>query len=148
MTSFIALIRKDKQSDYGVEFPDLPGCVTAGKTMDEATHRAEEVLALHIEGLLEDGAELPLPSTLDDIVRTPRYKNALAAIVVPAPEPKVERVNVTFRQSFLKKLDRAVARTGLSRSSLLAQAADKFIVEIDLAATRQERRSSIAKRPT
>ena len=49
MQSYIALIHKDADSDYGVSFPDLPGCITAGTTLDEAmvftsassrTHRA------------------------------------------------------------------------------------------------------------
>ena len=81
MTGYIAVIRKDKHSDYGVEFPDLPGCVTAGKTIDEATNRAQEALTLHIEGLLQDGTELPSPSTLDDIAGKDSHKNALLILL-------------------------------------------------------------------
>ena len=36
MRPYIALIHKEPNSDYGVSFPDLPGCVTAGTTIDEA----------------------------------------------------------------------------------------------------------------
>jgi predicted RNase H-like HicB family nuclease len=135
MNHYIALIRKDKNSDYGVEFPDLPGCVSAGKTMDEATAFAAEALALHIEGLVADGLDLPEPRLLDDIVKNRKYKGFKAAILVPAPAARVERVNVTFRQSFLKKLDRIAAQKGLTRSGLLAQAADKYMLGLDSAKT-------------
>ena len=36
MRYYIALLHKDPKSDYGVSFPDLPGCITAGRTLDEA----------------------------------------------------------------------------------------------------------------
>lgn len=49
MTAFIALMRKEPSSDYGVDFPDFPGCVTAGQTLEEARKFAYEALGLHIE---------------------------------------------------------------------------------------------------
>ena len=49
MRTYIALLRKDPDSDYGVDFPDFPGCVTAGSTLEEARAMAEEALAFHIE---------------------------------------------------------------------------------------------------
>ena len=55
MRHYIALLHKEADSDYGVSFPDLPGCVTAGKTLDEARANAEEALALHLAGMAEDG---------------------------------------------------------------------------------------------
>lgn len=54
MTAYIALLRKDPGSDYGVDFPDFPGCVTAGKTLEDARRMAAEALALQVEGMLED----------------------------------------------------------------------------------------------
>ena len=68
MRNFIALIHKDAASDYGVSFPDLPGVVTAGTTLDEARAMAEEALAFHIEGLVADGEAIPEPSRLDEIM--------------------------------------------------------------------------------
>ena len=84
MTEYIALLNKDQQSDYGVWFPDFPGCVTAGKTLEEARRLAAEALAFHIEGMIEDGEALPSPSTLDTIMREWVNRNA-AAFVVPVP---------------------------------------------------------------
>ncbi len=49
MTNYIAVIHKDLDSDYGVSFPALPGCVTAGSTIQEAQKMALEALALHLD---------------------------------------------------------------------------------------------------
>jgi len=48
-------LHKEGKSDFGVSFPDFPGCVTAGKSLDEASRRAPEALAFHIAGMMEDG---------------------------------------------------------------------------------------------
>jgi predicted RNase H-like HicB family nuclease len=64
--NYIGLIHKDRGSDYGVSFPDFPGVVTAGKDLDDARRMAEEALALHIDGMLEDGDAIPKPSSLED----------------------------------------------------------------------------------
>jgi predicted RNase H-like HicB family nuclease len=40
MASYIAVLHKDADSDYGVDFPDFPGCVTAGETLEEARKMA------------------------------------------------------------------------------------------------------------
>ena len=64
MASYIALIHKDCDSDYGVSFPDFPGCVTAGVTFEEAKSFASEALALHVRGMLQDGDVIPAPSSV------------------------------------------------------------------------------------
>ncbi len=55
---YIAVIHKDEGSDVGVSFPDLPGCVTAGATLEEARVFAAEALALHLEAMAEAGMEI------------------------------------------------------------------------------------------
>jgi predicted RNase H-like HicB family nuclease len=59
---YIAYLHKDAKSDFGVSFPDFPGCVATGKTLDEARRMAAEALAFHIEGTVEDGELIPEPS--------------------------------------------------------------------------------------
>jgi predicted RNase H-like HicB family nuclease len=81
MTAYVALIHKDADSDYGVSFPDLPGCVSAGSTLDEAIAMAKEALALHIEGLLEDNESIPAPTAADQVDRDDAL--FVAAIEVP-----------------------------------------------------------------
>ena len=55
MASYITVVHKDPESDYGVSFPDFPGCVTAGSTIDEAKDMAQQALPFHIKGMLRDG---------------------------------------------------------------------------------------------
>ena len=59
---FLALVTKEEGSNWSVVFPDLPACVTAGRSLDEAVEFAEEALALHVQGLREDGEAPPAPS--------------------------------------------------------------------------------------
>ena len=82
---YIGLVHKDADSDYGVSFPDLPGCVTAGATLEETRERAAEALALHLGGLIEDRAAVPSPSSANAVVARPEAADALAVIVVAAP---------------------------------------------------------------
>ena len=55
MANYIAIVHKNPDSDFGVSFPDFPGCVTAGQNIDEAKDMAEEAITLHIHGMFEDG---------------------------------------------------------------------------------------------
>lgn len=79
---YIALIHKEPESDFGVSFPDFPGCVTAGHTLDEARAMAEEALALHIAGMIAAGEAIPLPSPLEEILRDPENKDAAAFMAI------------------------------------------------------------------
>jgi predicted RNase H-like HicB family nuclease len=69
---YIAYLHKDGDSDFGVSFPDFPGCVTAGRTLEEARRMAAEALAMHIAGMIEDGDVVPDPSNLSTRWKTIR----------------------------------------------------------------------------
>ena len=58
---YIPYLHKDRKSDFGVSFPDFPGCITAGRTSEEARRRAAEALSFHIAGMIEDGEKIPNP---------------------------------------------------------------------------------------
>jgi predicted RNase H-like HicB family nuclease len=81
MNSYIALIRKAADSDYSVDFPDVPGCVTAGKDLDEALAFAREALAGHLHLLAEGDDALPEASSLEEVMADPENRDALAALV-------------------------------------------------------------------
>ena len=83
---YIAYLHKDRDSDFGVSFPDFPGCVTAGRTLEEAHRMAAEALTLHIAGMVDDGEAIPEPSTLDGLVHDPGRKDAVAFRVHMEPE--------------------------------------------------------------
>lgn len=130
MAEFIALIHKDPGSDYGVSFPDFPGCVTAGRSLEEARRGAAEALALHIEGMAEDGEPIPEPAPLD-IVMADRENREAVAFLVPAPArpARAVRVNITLPEDVLAEVDRAANAQGLTRSAFLARAARRVIAD-------------------
>ena len=119
---YIAYLHKDKRSDFGVSFPDFPGCVTAGKTLEEARRKAAEALSLHIAGMIEDGEKIPAPSTIDELASDPAIKGAVA-FLVPARSERTVRVNVTARESQIEEIDRLAQSAGLNRSAYMVQAA-------------------------
>jgi predicted RNase H-like HicB family nuclease len=115
---YIAYLHKDRGSDYGVSFPDFPGCITAGKTLDEASRMAAEALALHIQGMIEDGDAVPEPSKVDDIAADAAKRGAIAFLVsVDAPDATV-RVNITARESQIARIDALAEAAGLTRVRL------------------------------
>jgi predicted RNase H-like HicB family nuclease len=132
MANFIAIVHKEPKSDFGVSFPDFPGCITAGNDIDEAKDMAQEALTLHIRGMLEDGEQLPSPSRLEEIMNDPDYANAVAYLVVSVPDakPRTVRVNVTVPEMTLKQIDAAAKKQGMSRSSFLVHAAQNAIQSI------------------
>jgi len=119
---YIAYLHKDRKSDFGVSFPDFPGCVTAGKTLEEARRMAAEALALHIQGMAEDGEMIPDPSTLDEVANDPAMKGAVA-FLVSAGLDKTVRVNITARESQIETIDQRAAEAGMTRSAYMVQAA-------------------------
>jgi predicted RNase H-like HicB family nuclease len=128
MQHYIALIHKDPDSDYGVSFPDFPGAVTAGSTLDEARAHAAEALALHIEGMIEDGEAVPEPSTLEAVMSDPENREGVAVLVSVAPQPvKAVRINITMQEDVLREIDAYAEANGLTRSGFLAQAARSVI---------------------
>jgi len=119
---YIALLHKDPHSDFGVSFPDFPGCVTAGRTLEEARQMAGEALELHIEGLVEDGQEIPRPSRLVDVRHRPSAAGAEPFMVSVEPSAeKTVRINITARKRQLVAIDRLARKTGLTRSAYMVQ---------------------------
>ncbi|CDZ69480.1 DNA-binding protein, CopG family [Neorhizobium galegae bv. orientalis] len=128
MSNYIGLIHKNAESDYGVSFPDFPGVVTAGATLDEARHMAEEALAFHVEGMVEDGETIPEPSSLESVMTNPDNLDGVAILVTLKTQvAKAVRINITLPEDVLERIDRFAADHGLSRSGFLARAASHEI---------------------
>ncbi len=122
MVSYIAYVRKDPDNDYGVAFPHVPGCVTAGHTLDEARAMAGEALAGHLAVLEDEGQPVPAPSSMDALRDDPDQAGAVLIMVdLPADFLKAERVNVMIPRHFLGRID---AVSGGNRSRLLVEAAE------------------------
>jgi len=144
---YIAYLHKDRDSDFGVSFPDFPGCVTAGKTLEEARRMAVEALALHIAGMIEDGDVVPDPSNLDALRNDPNMRGAVAVLVSvePAAE-KTVRINITARQSQVEAIDQLAGKAGLTRSAYMVQSSlHRLGSNISKRERTVSRRSSAAK---
>jgi predicted RNase H-like HicB family nuclease len=120
---YIAYLHKEKDSDFGVSFPDFPGCITAGRTLEEARRMAVEALALHIQGMVEDGIVVPEPSMLDDLENDPELRHGVAVLVTAELPSKRVRVNITAMESQIAEIDRLAEKAGLTRSGYIVQRA-------------------------
>jgi len=131
MTQYIALLHQNGRKGYGVSFPDFPGCVSAGSTVEDAPREAAEALALHVDGMREDGDRIPKPRGLEAIRNAKQdwveLQDAIIATVpLMPPQGKSLRVQVTMDERLLARID-AVAK---NRSAFLSQAALQILEKI------------------
>ncbi len=120
----IAIEPGDDTTAFGVVVPDLPGCFSAGDTLDEALAGAEEAAAAWIDATLDAGLAIPRPSSLDTLRLDPQFAGwSFGVISLDAAlfEDTVERVNITLPRRVLKRLDAMARAAGESRSSYIAQ---------------------------
>ncbi len=131
--NYPVVIHKDRKSDYGVSVPDLPGCVSAGATVDEALSMVREAIELHLEGIIEDGGVIPLPTPIEKLRADPDYADgtggtwAIVGVDESTLRLKFARIGVTMPQRVLDAIDRHAKANGETRSGLLARAAARYI---------------------
>lgn len=138
--NYPVVIHKDRGSDYGVVVPDLPGCFSAGRTLDEAMAMAKEAIELHLEGLIEEGQVVPEPGAIERHRRNSEYEGGTWALVTIDPASlrvKAKRINITLPERVLDAVDRQAAAEGETRSGLLAKAATRYMSEGRRAKARQ-----------
>ncbi len=127
MAVYIAFLRKDPSSDFGVDFPDFPGCVTAGATIEEAVSMATEALEGHIAVMVDEGLDVPEPSLLEPVLADPDNKGALPFLVPVEIPSKPVRVNVIIPGRALRAIDAYAEQHGMTRSGFLVKAAESAI---------------------
>jgi predicted RNase H-like HicB family nuclease len=128
VTTYIALLRKDPDSDFGVDFPDFPGCITAGSTLEETREMAAEALEFHIEGMLEEHLPIPEPSSLEAVMADPENGEAIPfPVAVPDRLTGVGQIDVTLAAADLEKLDALAKKRGTTRQALLGGAVHRLI---------------------
>ncbi|WGK70341.1 type II toxin-antitoxin system HicB family antitoxin [Candidatus Haliotispira prima] len=125
---YIAFVHKDSESCFGVSFPDLPGCISGGDTLEEALKNATEAVAFQIEGMQQDGAETPTPRSMDEIysdASLEEWREGAVFVYVPLLIDKgtVKRVNISLDQGILEAIDDAAKRRGITRSAFISGAA-------------------------
>jgi predicted RNase H-like HicB family nuclease len=122
----IAIEPGDKTHAWGVAVPDLPGCFSAGDTMDEAIVNAGEAMTLWIETVLDDGGDIPPATEIARHRENPEYAGWLWALADVDPallEDRAERVNITLPRRVLARLDAKAKAAGETRSGFIAHLA-------------------------
>ncbi len=122
----IAIEPGDKKHAWGVTVPDLPGCFSAGDTLEEAMDQAREAILLHVEGLLDDEQPIPAPQSIEVYQSKREFKGRIWALVevdLSQLEDVTERINITLPRRVLNKLDAAARAAGESRSGYIAHLA-------------------------
>ena len=124
MRYVVAIEKGDKKHAYGVVVPDLPGCFSAGDTLDEALSNAKEAILLHLEGMMYEKKPVPAPKPLEAHQKDRKYKGWTWAIIevdLAELDDKTERINITLPRKVLRVIDEAAKRSGESRSGYLAR---------------------------
>lgn len=123
---YVAIIERGAEG-FGAFFPDFPGCVSAGDTIQETARNAEEALRGHVAAMVRDGDAIPSPTALDDIPADPDVVEA-ARVMVPASLPgRALRLNISLDEGLVGEIDRTAATLGMSRSAFLADAARRVL---------------------
>lgn len=116
-----------KSTAWGVVVPDLPGCFSAGDTMEDALMQAEEAVAAWIEATLDAGQAIPQPSNIDTLrADHPELAGWLWAVVKVDPaalDDTIERVNISLPRRVLVRLDSLARAAGDTRSGFIARMA-------------------------
>jgi len=92
MAGYIALVHKDAGTSYGVSFPEVPGCVSAGDTFEEAVCNAAEALTGHLALMRADGDEIPAPRSFDELRRDREFAHDAADAPAPTLDSMEQRV--------------------------------------------------------
>ncbi|HIJ86405.1 MAG TPA: type II toxin-antitoxin system HicB family antitoxin [Desulfuromonadales bacterium] len=123
---FPVVIHKDPTSDYSVTIPDMPGCFTAGKSIEEAVSHIQDATECHYSG----EPDLPIASPLERWLNDSDYTGGtwlLVDVDLSRINIKSKRVNITLPENLLFAIDRYAESHHLTRSGLLAQAAGQYI---------------------
>jgi predicted RNase H-like HicB family nuclease len=113
----------DENHAFGVVVPDLPGCFSAGDTLDEAFGNVNEAINLWLEVEIDEGREIPMPSAISEIIKNPDYAGwivGVADIDLSKLTDKTERLNICLPSRVLRRLDRCASKAGESRSGYLS----------------------------
>ena len=130
MNTFFAIVHKDEDSAYGVQFPDVPGCFSAADDLDDLVANASEALALHL-----DGETVPEARGLQDIHADTDVQTALSeegAFIVAVPLVRLTgrkaKANITVDAGLLQAIDETAESRGVTRSAYLSDLARRDLM--------------------
>ena len=128
---YVSFIHRD-DAGYGVSFPDFPGCVSVGDDIDEAIRHGSEALAVHVEGLIDDGESIPRPRSIDAIKADPElsdWRREADFVLIPLllDRGTSRRVNISLDRGLLEAIDNEAKLRRMTRSAFLVTAARREI---------------------
>ena len=145
----IAIEPGGRNRAWGVVVPDLPGCTSAGDTLDEAIAAAPEAIGLWLEEHLDHvGAPLP-PRRIDEHRADRRFDGWIWAVVevdLSRLSDRAERINITMSRRLLRRVDAHAKRLGETRSGLLARGAIEMLAAAEPAQRRKAPRPARGRR--
>ncbi len=124
----VAFIHSDDLGSFGISFPDFPGCISDGATVEDALNRGEAALGFHVEGMRDQGLALPELRGVDAILADDSLADwreaaqiAHVPLIIDRGSPR--RVNVSLDPGLLEAIDSEATRRGMTRSAFLSSAA-------------------------
>lgn len=120
----IAIEQGEDDQAFGVVVPDLPGCFSAGDTLDEAVDNAKEAIEFWLETVIDDGGAVPSPRSIAEHQANPEFAGWIWAVVpvdLAELSDKVARVNITLPARVLRRIDAAAKASGETRSGFIAR---------------------------
>lgn len=135
LTSFMRFafaLHTDDRVKYSVTVPDLPGCFSAGDSLDEAVEMAREAIDAHCELLAEKGLDIPAPRPLAEHQGNPDLAGAVWVVIEVDIEQylgRAEKINITVPARLLRRIDEYAKNHGESRSGFLTRAAVQAMTE-------------------
>jgi len=127
---FPVVLHTDDGVRYGVTVPDLPGCFSAGDSMEDAFESIKEAIDLHLEGLTEEGGEVPLPQPIAQHMSDPDFATGIWAMIdidVSRFDGRSEKINITVPRRILARIDSYAKTHGSTRSGFLVEAARRVM---------------------
>ena len=126
MADYWALIHED-ETGFGISFPDVPGCISAGRSVEEAISEGSDALSAHLAWLKAEGDAVPQPRPLAELRGDPKIRELaedatwqlVRARTVQAPRV---RVNIMIDPGLLREADEAAEAAGMTRSGLIEAA--------------------------
>ena len=129
---FAVELHKDKSSVYGATVPEVPGCFSAGDTVEDALDNVREAIYAHLELLAQDGE--PVPDDVGVDIERLRKEKAFADGIFAVVDVNIdditgpaERINLTIPRRALAKIDAAAKSLHDSRSGLMTKATINYI---------------------
>jgi predicted RNase H-like HicB family nuclease len=120
----IAIEPGDDGRAFGVVVPDLPGCFSAGDTLEEAIDNAGEAIELWLETAIDDGVPIPEAKPIAVHQQDPEFAGwiwGVVAVDLAKLSDKAERINITLPARVLRRIDAQAKAAGESRSGFIAR---------------------------